>query len=228
MELADQLAEFDVWITPSLGEIRDTERFQEELNKVVTVFNALAASTKEFKSLADCSPDAITSALLTLISGKAEKEARSVLDGAASLLFLSTGKSDNNAKCQLPLHLRDAAKWPAFLTLQRKQGVVAVVPAAMPRVLKSESYMSLVARLSGHEEEQRRLLQEFVRFILSDQKYVAQLWSIGHSYTALKAFKRERDLLTPLVIFQVRGSVSASGGHAPEKTLRQRFHEWGS
>ena len=43
----------------------------------------------------------------------------------------------------------------------------------------------------------------------------------------LKEFKKERDLFTPLAIFQVRGSVSATGGHEPEKILRQRLAEWG-
>lgn len=28
-----RLAEFDVWITPSLGEIKDTERFAEEMDR---------------------------------------------------------------------------------------------------------------------------------------------------------------------------------------------------
>jgi hypothetical protein len=68
---------------------------------------------------------------------------------------------------------------------------------------------------------------EFVRFILSDDKYVAQLWSIGHSYVRMKEFNRERELLTPLVIFQVRGSVSATGGHEPEKRLRAFLRELG-
>jgi hypothetical protein len=227
LELAEQLAEFDIWITPSLGEIRDTERFQRELDAVVAMFDVLASSTKNFKGVDDCSPEAITNALLTLVDGKPMEDAASVLQSAASLLFLSTGKSDNNAKCQLPLHLRDAAKWATYPTLRPIKGTITVAGAAIPRVLKSEKYMSLVAHLSSHREEQKRLLLEFVRFVLSDEKYVAQLWSIGHSYTELKAFRHERDLLTPLVIFQVRGSVSASGGHAPERILRERFHEWG-
>lgn len=46
-------------------------------------------------------------------------------------------------------------------------------------------------------------------------------------YFTLKRFKKERDLLTPLVVFQIRGSVSASGGHKPEELLRERLTEWG-
>ena len=227
VDLVEQLAEFDIWITPSLGEIRDTERFQEELDKVVEVFDALALSTNNFQSITDCSSEAVTDALLRLTDHKSVEEASTLLKGAASLLYLSTGKSDNKSKCQLPLHLRDAAKWQTYPSVRFKKGVSSVLQTALPRVLKSDNCMSLVAQLSGHKEDQKRLLQEFVRFILSDNRYVAQLWSIGHSYVGLKAFNRERDLLTPLVIFQVRGSVSASGGHTPEQVLRERFHEWG-
>jgi hypothetical protein len=226
-DLVEQLAEFDIWITPSLGEIRDTERFQNELDKVVAVFDALTQSTNNFHSISECSSEAVTEALLRLTDHKSIEEASNLLKGAASLLYLSTGKSDNNSKCQLPLHLRDAAKWRTYPAVRFKKGVSNILQTALPRVLKSDNYMSLVAQLSGHKEDQKRLLQEFVRFILSDDGYVAQLWSIGHSYVGLKAFNRERDLLTPLVIFQVRGSVSASGGHTPEQVLRERFHEWG-
>jgi hypothetical protein len=223
--LNNELAEFDIWITPSLGEIRDTARFQSELDKVVEVFDALAASTHQFRALEDCSPEAISSALLSLISEKTVEDATEVLRGTASLLFLTTGKSDNNAECQLPLHLRDAAKRTSYPMIRGRAQSLTTVP--IPRVLRSEDYMALVARLARYPGEQNRLLTDFVRFVLSDEKYVAQLWSIGHSYAQLKALRHERDLLTPLVIFQVRGSVSASGGHAPEKLLRERFDEWG-
>jgi hypothetical protein len=83
---------------------------------------------------------------------------------------------------RIPLHLRDAAKWATYPALRPSKGTITVAAAAIPRVLKSEKYMSLVAHLSSHREEQKRLLLEFVRFVLSDEKYVAQLWSIGHSY----------------------------------------------
>jgi hypothetical protein len=190
---------------------------------VVDVFNALAATTNGFNSIDDCSPGAISEALLKLIQGKPKAKATSILMGAASLLFLTTGKSDNNAKCQLPLHLRDKAKWAGFPVLKRRKGYIIIEREPIPRVLKADRFMPLVADLHGHPDEQRRLLREFVRFVLSDQNYVAQLWSIGHSYVQMRQFNRERSLLTPLVIFQVRGSVSASGGHEPEKRLRTIF-----
>jgi len=46
-DLATKLAEFDIWVTPSLGEIRDTDRFREELDKVASVFDVLAETTNQ-------------------------------------------------------------------------------------------------------------------------------------------------------------------------------------
>ena len=37
----------------------------------------------------------------------------------------------------------------------------------------------------------------------------------------MKEFGKEKDLLKPLVVFQVRGSVSATGGHGPEEFLKR-------
>ncbi|HJT59330.1 MAG TPA: hypothetical protein VJ761_22675 [Ktedonobacteraceae bacterium] len=110
----------------------------------------------------------------------------------------------------------------------------------VPRELKADKYMGIVADLgvyqdshkpltggSNFEDYRKKLLEEFIRFILNDEGYISQLWSIGHSYFMLKAFGKEYNLLAPLVIFQVRGSVAASGGHDPEELLRRRLAEWG-
>jgi hypothetical protein len=227
LSVSEQLAEFDMWITASLGEIRDTERFQSELYGVVRIFEALHQRTNGFAETHHCSPEAVADALLKLVEAKPVEDASQILQEAASVLFLVTGKSDNNAKCQLPLHLRDKAKWTTYPRVRRTRGRTTLQNVSVPRVLQSKDYMQLVALLTGHPEQQARLLTEFVRFVLSDEKCVAQLWSIGRSYSFMKGFHHEKDLLTPLVVFQVRGSVSASGGHAPEDLLRQRFDEWG-
>jgi len=220
-DLATKLAEFDIWVTPSLGEIRDTDRFREELDKVASVFDVLAETTNQFGGINECSTAAITKALLKLIAGKDVVEATEQLKGAAALLFLCTGKSDNNSKCQLPLHLRDRARWKNYPKVASRKGKKVVSLREIPRTIATDSLMPLIAELNGHVVQQSRLLEEFVRFVLSDDEYVAQLWSIGHSYVVMKRVGHEKALLTPLVIFQVRGSVSASGGHLPEQILRE-------
>lgn len=221
------LAEFDLWITPSLGEIKDSDRFQQELESVVNIFETMGSATQNFQRLEDCHPGAIAETFTDLIKDKTQTEAERNLQALATVLFLVTGKSDNNTKCQLPLYLRDIACWQQLPKIKQTKNTSQVVFQEIPRVLKAETYMKRVVSLSAYPDHQKRLLQEFINFILSDESCISQLWSIGRSYFMLKDFKKERDLLTPLAIFQVRGSVSATGGHEPEQILRQRLAEWG-
>ena len=223
LDLQSALAEFDVWITPSLGEIRDTEKFRDELARVVEVFDAMEEATGGFEDIKHCDPKAIANTFISIVHDMSNPDCLAMLDSLASVLFLVTAKSDNNAKCQLPVHMRDAAKWEKFPAVRR--GELVKVP--LPREMKAEKLMRAVVSLRSFPEQQKLLLGEFCSFIISDEKYVAQLWSIGKSYVMLKQFQRQADLLTPLVVFKVRGSVSASGGHDPEDLLRGRLTDWG-
>ncbi|HBB31489.1 MAG TPA: hypothetical protein DDZ80_21955 [Cyanobacteria bacterium UBA8803] len=227
LNLETKLKEFDVWITPSIGELQDTERFQSVMDDVVKIFESLATATDNFNQINSCNAISISNTFLQLIEDQEDREVRKALEALATVLFIVTGKSDNNTKCQLPLYLRDEAGWESIPVVKKGRGSSVLSSKKIPRVLKSDSYMKIVADLSLSKDQQRRLLQEFIKFVLKDESCVSQLWSIGHSYTILKQFQKERDLLAPLVIFQVRGSVSASGGHKPEILLRERFVEWG-
>jgi hypothetical protein len=221
----EAVAEFDIWITASLGELRDTERFAQEMEAVVSVFEALAIATNDFADKASCRPDAIADTYVQLLRGDTSEGARTKLEALGSVLFLVTAKSDNNSKCQLPIYLRDNARWEGVPVVKRSR----LSMAAIPRVLKLDKYMAMTADLSQYPDEQRKMLTEFISFVLSDDKFASQLWSVGRSYVTLKALApgSERDLLSPLVAFQVRGSVTASGGHDPEDLLRRRLEEWG-
>ena len=217
-------AEFDVWITPSLGEIRDTERFREEMISIVDIFEVLGLATDNFADIKHCNPTAIANTVADSIKDMEWLTAASHLKALAAVLFLVTGKSDNNVKCQLPLYLRE--KGHGLPAIRGINLPVRRTGESPPRVLEAEKYMKIVARIS-QPDWQCQFLEVFIRFVLSDDLCVAQLWSIGRSYFMLKPLGRERDLLSPLVAFQVRGSVSASGGHNPEALLRTRLSEWG-
>lgn len=228
LDLSAALAEFDIWITPTLGEIRESKRFREELDRIVSIFEFFVAATNEFRSIQSCDPAEIASTAAAAIESMDEASGSEWLASLAAVLFLVTGKSDNNAKCQLPLYLRDIARWSALPVLRRsRSGPPSVAELKMPRVLKAEKFMGLVASLRGYPEAQRKLLDLFVKFVLSDEDYITQFWAIGRSYAALKQFNRERDLLSPIVVFQVRGSVAAMGGHEPESILRDIMRDWG-
>lgn len=227
LDLNTSLAEFDIWITPALGEIKDSERFRQEIESVVSVFETIGAATKKFATVNDCNTTAIAKTFTKLMEGKTKEDAEAQLQALAAVLFLVTGKSDNNAKCQFPLYLRDVARSNGLPRVKGTRKATQIVFEELPRVLKAESYMKRVATLSGYQDYQQRLLQEFIDFVLGDESCISQLWSIGRSYFMLKRFKKESHLLAPLVVFQVRGSVSASGGHNPEKLLREHLAEWG-
>lgn len=51
--------EFDVWITASLGEIKDTSRFNQEMDTVVEIFEIMGTATKNFSSIENCNPQAL-------------------------------------------------------------------------------------------------------------------------------------------------------------------------
>ena len=227
LSLEDQFAEFDVWITPSLGEIRDSERFQSELGRIVAVFEILRIATSDFADEKTCSAEAISKTFVSELSKTDASEQAEMLRALASVLYLVTGKSDNNSKCQFPIYLRDVACWTQFPSVRTVNGKAIVTKVSTPRELKADRIMSVVQSLSCDAISQERLLFEFVRFVLRDDDDVAQLWSIGRSYSMLISMGREKQLLTPLVVFQVRGSVAASGGHEPEDKLRERMRQWG-
>ena len=226
LSVLNMLEEFDVWITPSLGEVKASDRFKEEMERVTGVLDAIGAATNDFAEVEDCKPSAIADTLMQIIKGQPQDNARFQLMALAAVLFLVTGKSDNNSKCQFPLHLRESARWDNLPKIPNRKSK-SVVFEKIPRILKAEDYMRRVASLAEYPDHQKRLLQEFINFILNDESCLSQIWSIGHSYFKLKPIKKELALLTPLVAFQVRGSVSASGGHEPERLLRKRLDEWG-
>jgi hypothetical protein len=63
LKLNDQLDEFDIWITPSLGEIVDTEKFKEEMHLVSSTFDTIGAATDSFSDPGSCQPDSIAETL---------------------------------------------------------------------------------------------------------------------------------------------------------------------
>ncbi len=225
-EFQKQLDEFDIWITPSLGEIADTGKFKEELNLVVSAFEIIGAATNNFASVEQCKPDAMARTLADILTTRDAAEREQILQALASTLFAVTGKSDNNFKCQFPLFLRDHSEWKELPKVTRRRGAVKISTTTIPRVLTSERYMSIIAQIDKPELE-AKLLNKFIAFMLKDDNAINQFWSLGYAYFALKEFNKSEHLLAPIVIFKVRGSVTASGGHEPEDILRGQMLDWG-
>ena len=132
----DALLEFDVWLTPTLGEIRDTERFQREMDSAVRIFEVLGKKTGKFSLKEKPDIRKIAEAVEIEIANVDKKGAKKFLTSIADLVYLVTGKSDNNCKCQLPIYLRQKNifnRMPVVIN-----GVVDY--QKWPRVVKAEQF----------------------------------------------------------------------------------------
>lgn len=215
--------EFDLWITPTLIEIKDTNKYKDELVNTKFLLELIGTETDNFAEIDDLDAAAIVDAVLSAANRKNGKERADLIDNTASLLFLVTGKSDNNAKCQFPLFLRDVSHWEQLPYMRGRN----LARRPIPRTLKSTQISGMVAGLKPQQDLQHQFFTEYVKFILDAPEYIRSLWAIGNSYYRMKQHGLHDDFLMPLVIFKVRGSVSASGGHEPEDILRRIMVDWG-
>jgi hypothetical protein len=248
LTLKQKLHEFDVWITPSLQEIQDTKKFEDELTMVDSIISSLGPTTNSFENIEHCRPDAIASTCIDLIEKNIavivdvdEKLEASieVIGSLISLLFMVTGKTDNNLKCQFPVYLSQELLRDEFPQKKSKKGEVYFTSLSLGRTLKSDKIAKLIsdvliwsnidAGLKPLEKEARWLLTSYISAILKDEASIVQFWALGKSYFNLKENYpgNEKSLLAPSIIFKVRGSVSASGGHIPENLLRDLMNSWG-
>ncbi len=246
VSLQEQLAEFDLWITPSLQEIQDTEKYAQELQKVDGLIDKLGEATNNFASVDSCSPEAIAATCVDLIEQVIAKKtteqekiqaAIEILESLCSLLFMVTGKTDNNLKCQFPVFLAQTEERTDFPQRRGRNGTFQY--STLGRTIKSDKLSKVIADalvcysnyegLEYLEDEAQWLLGKYITAILKDEASIQQFWALGKSYYSLRADNpgSEKALLAPIVIFKVRGSVSASGGHIPENILRKMMLSWG-
>lgn len=227
LKLEQQMVEFDDWVTPTLGEIKDSEKFSTERKQICEALDALAGQTKCFATVEDSTPVKIAESVVGHIADKSLNDSADLLLGVFSLLFLVTGKSDNNCKCQFPVYLRDVLKWKSFPKTAKSGGSYTLCKTTLPRVLDDTAIAKTVASLSLFPKEQKILLSTYLEFLLNEDVYLRSLWALGNTYFRLKPEGLHEDFLMPMVVYRVRGSVSASGGHEPETVLRERLFEWG-
>ena len=224
--LQAQLSEFDIWITPSLGEISTTDRFRNEVDSISNAIEVINDASSCFENSDDLQPAEIASSIVVHLKQYSTGHRQEILNAIAGLMFASTGKSDNNFKCQFPLFLRDSAHIDKIPQYKRHGKSSLVVTGPIPRELRSDRYMATIAHLKN-DLVSSGLLEQFISFLLRDLSSRRQFWALGRSYLAMKTEGRHRDFLAPIVTFKVRGSVMASGGHEPEERLRLLLADWG-
>ncbi|HEK2088991.1 TPA: hypothetical protein SMS45_004358 [Pseudomonas aeruginosa] len=248
LSLEEKLSEFDNWITASIQQVSETETYRSELAKIGRILNSLGAATNQFESVESCQAEkmaiycvAEVEKIISESDATADplKPAVDLLDSLISMLFLVTGKSDNNLKCQFPVYLFQSEHKTSFPTLRRSRGEVNFEFEELGRVIKQERISKIIGdalvlrnKYRGPidlEAEAVWLLQGYINTILSGEGSTEQLWALGSCYFSLKQKQPglEDSLLAPIVAFKVRGSVAAQSGHLPEKILRRFMSSWG-
>ncbi|WP_154067102.1 hypothetical protein [Pseudomonas sp. CC6-YY-74] len=249
LSLEEKLSEFENWITASIQQVSDTATYRSELEKISLILDSLGAATNGFQRVEDCNPEQMAIYCIAQVERIiAEFEtvelsltaAIDLLDSLISMLFLVTGKSDNNMKCQFPVYLIQSENRTVFPMVNRRgNGRVNFEFAELGRVIKQEKVSKLIgealvlrARYPGAidlESEAVWLLKGYINSILNSDESIEQLWALGFSYFTLKVRNPgfEGKLLAPIVAFKVRGSVAAQSGHLPEKILRSCMTMWG-
>jgi hypothetical protein len=91
LDLATALLEFDIWITPSTGEIRDTDRFRDEMQRVTHLFDVMGDAIGEFSNEKHCDPVKIADTIIEVVDKLESDDATVTLESLASVLFLVTG-----------------------------------------------------------------------------------------------------------------------------------------
>lgn len=249
LSLAEKLNEFDSWITASIQEVNETLTYRKELDKISRMLDSLGVATNGFESVESCNAERMAyycvlevERIITESGGDASALAVAidVLDSLISMLFLVTGKSDNNMKCQFPVYLFQSERRTTFPVAKKlRGGELAFEYEELGRVIKQEKVSKLIAetlvlrrRYAGDvdlEGEATWLLKGYINSILAGDGSTEQLWALGVSYFNLRANNPgcEGSLLAPIVAFKVRGSVAAQSGHLPEKILRRFMSSWG-
>lgn len=222
--LEEKMSEFDLWVTPSLGEIRDTDQFKNNLNGLKHGFELLSIISDGFINLSSCAASNLAERAVELIKDESNENATAILNSICNVLLLATGKTDNNLKCQFPLRLKNDL---GIHTYPQRSAKGQYIDKPVPRTLGLDDVTKLIVHMKGKNEFQELFTKTYFQLILSDEAYSNQLWSLGTAYTVLKAQGNADSLISSIVVFQSRGSITATQGHIPENILRQYLADWG-
>jgi hypothetical protein len=256
IEINEQLAEFDQWLTAKLERIKDSEKFTSEITSLCDCIRHLAPFLDNFSNAAICQIDQLCHAVVRasddFFTGKDffEDESRiaAFYDAFFNLLFLTTGATDNNLKNHFLIKLKEDEVEPLIPKREGRLKTIKFQLSLIPSTTKSDLVARLLAacyvgsrvEYSSHVKTEPVFdlqvylgvfLKEYIGLILEGSEEVLQFWAICHSYMALNKLSEDIDLgkylLNSCTIFKVRGSVSASGGHITEDILREKLQAIG-
>lgn len=223
-DISEKMSEFDLWVTPSLGEIRDDPQFQTNLQQLKKGFDLLARFSNDFINFNSCSPKQLTEKIMEYSGIFSEADVKTCLSCIWNVLFLSTGKTDNNIKCQFPIYLQNVL---GVDTYEKKTKSGKTKRQSFPRVITTDDVTTILLCIKDDKKSAYDFLSAYISLILSDTQYCKQLWSLGKAYIQQKNEGDADSLLTSIAVFQSRGSITATQGHIPEKRLREYMVDWG-
>lgn len=222
--LEEKMTEFDLWITPSLGEIRDTNQFLLNQNRLLYGFDLLSELTDVFASANACHPSILSERVIQKVNAAPLPERKPMLEAICNVLLLATGKTDNNLKCQYPQQLQNVHHITCYpYHTSRNQWK----EKSVPRTFGIEEVTNAILQMQGKEAFQTLFAKTYFQLILSDAVYVNQLWNLGNAYCHAREYGDAASFLAPIVVFQSRGSITATQGHIPENMLRTFLLELG-
>ena len=219
----EKLSEFDKWITPSLGDIKDSIEFKNIVAGLEEGFRSLSVYTGGFTSVESCSAYHIAEIIITKIPNVKNCEIH--LTNLFNAILLATGKTDNNLKCQYPIFLHRLINGDEIAAV--KKGKLTKIK--IPRDFNMEKVIKHFSALTAYPDLLAPLMKSYLYLLLGDENedYVKQLYSLGKSFQILEKEGQSYNLLSTIAIFQSRGSITAKTGHLPEKILREYMVDWG-
>ena len=252
----EQLAEFDQWLTAKLERIKDSKKFNSEIEALCQCIETISSHLDSFSSHEDCTVENICDAVINasgqFVVGESfttdEQHVSIFYEAFFNLLFLTSGATDNNLKNHFLIQLKEDDVKPLIPKKGSSKKTVKFTLKELPSTIKSEFIAKSLAScfVGAHEiyisEVKteptfdlmlylRLLLREYISLILEDKEETKQFWAICRSYTELNSLTASDDLgkylLNACTIFKVRGSVSATGGHITEDLLREKLLNMG-
>ena len=221
--LDEKMSEFDMWVTPSLGEIRDTPQFKINLAQLRKGFDYVADITDSFSNYSECASSTLATNVLKYLLDKDNESAINILDSICNVLLLATGKTDNNLKCQFPLMLKNQIGLTSYPQKAGNKWKYRTIP----RTFSMTDVTKTIVQLREKSDYCKIFTESYFHLIISDMDYSKQLWSLGNAYVSQKKLGNEDALISSIVIFQSRGSITATQGHIPETILRKYMTDWG-
>jgi hypothetical protein len=74
LALEDRVKEFDDWVTPTLGDIKDTDKFVSERFSIALAIETLGGKINNFAKLDDTKPDKLAESIIEHLVGKSEED----------------------------------------------------------------------------------------------------------------------------------------------------------